>query len=150
VSSLGSGKPHHPMRNSRLLFLVRRLSFTLSTKYCILSLLDASNMFKLVRIEFDFTPADVDVSLKDLPPESSETVCSFCLCHPVWHTVRGGQKEHTLSGKLDCLRACEDRASSPTLTVFVNFQTLSTIINRPSSINSWLITRWSYQQLVDK
>jgi hypothetical protein len=44
---------------------------------------------------------------------------------------------------------CEDRASSPTLTVFVNFQTLSTIINRPSSINSWLIARWSYQQLVD-
>ena len=32
--------------------------------------------------------------------------------------------------------------------IFVNFQTLSTIINRPSSINSWLIERWSYQQLV--
>ena len=77
MSSLGSGKPRHPMRNSRLLFLVRRLSFTLSTKYYGLSLLDASNMFTLVRIAVDFTPADVDVSLKDLPPESSETVLLF-------------------------------------------------------------------------
>ena len=31
-------------------------------------------------------------------------------------------------------------------TVFVNFQTLSSIINRPSSINSWLIT----ELIVDK
>jgi hypothetical protein len=31
-------------------------------------------MFTLVCIVVDFTPADVDVSLKDLPPESSETV----------------------------------------------------------------------------
>ncbi len=43
----------------------------------------------------------------------------------------------------NCLCTCEDRTSSPTLTVFVNFQTLSTIINRPSKIKS-------YQQLVDK
>ena len=134
MSCLGSGKPRHPMRNSRLLFLVRRLSFTLSTKYCGLSLLDASNMFTLVRIAVDFTPADVDVSLKDLPPESSKTVLLFLHLSP-----SPGQQEHTLSGKLDCLCACEDRASSPTLPVFVNFQTLSTIINRPSSINSWLI-----------
>jgi len=34
-------------------------------------------MFTLVRIAVDFTPADVDVSLKDLPPESSETVLLF-------------------------------------------------------------------------
>ena len=40
--------------------------------------------------------------------------------------------------------------SNPGLTIFVNFQILSTIIHRLSSINSWLITRWSYQQLVDK
>jgi hypothetical protein len=57
----------------------------------------------------------------------------------VYTPWQGGQQEHTLSGKLDCLCACEDRASSPTLTVFVNFQTLSNIINRPSSVNSWLI-----------
>ena len=41
------------------------------------SLLDASNMFTLVRIVVDFTPADVDVSLKDFPPASSETVQIF-------------------------------------------------------------------------
>jgi hypothetical protein len=57
----------------------------------------------------------------------------------LWEGIRTTHKDHTLSGKLDCLCACEDRASSPTLTVFVNFQTLSTIINRPSSVNSWLI-----------
>jgi hypothetical protein len=84
VSSLGSGKPRHPMRNSRLLFLVRRLSFTTSTKYYDLSLLDSSNMFTLVCITVDFAPvelspthcphADLDVSLKDFPPTSSETV----------------------------------------------------------------------------
>jgi hypothetical protein len=62
------------MRNSRLLFSVRRLSFTLSTKYYDLSLLDDSNMFTLVCITVDFTPADVDVSLTDFPPASSETV----------------------------------------------------------------------------
>ena len=56
----------------------------------------------------------------------------------------------TLSGKVDCLCTCEDRGASPALTVFVNFQILSTIIHRLSSINSWLITRWSYQQFVDK
>ena len=33
------------------------------------------------------------------------------------------------------------------LTVFVNFQILSIIIHRLSSINSWLITRWPYQHL---
>ena len=54
----------------------------------------------------------------------------------------------------------EDRASSPTLPVFVNFQTLSTIINRPSNyqqvvditdglINSWLISKNPYQQSID-
>ena len=36
------------------------------------------------------------------------------------------------------------------LTSFVNFQILSTIIHRLTTINSWLTTRWSYQQLVDK
>jgi hypothetical protein len=56
----------------------------------------------------------------------------------------------TLSGKVVCLCTCEDRGASPSLTVFVNFQILSTIIHRLSSINSWLITRWSYQQFVDK
>jgi hypothetical protein len=84
VSSLRSGKLRHPMRNSRLLCLVRRLSFTTSTKYCGLSLLDASNMFTLVCITVDFAPVelspthcprtDVDVSLKDFPPASSEVV----------------------------------------------------------------------------
>ena len=67
--------------------------------------------------------------------------------------VTEGEYEHTLSGKLVCLCACEDRGASPTLTAFVNFQIFSTIIpdSPPSeSINSWLITRWSYQQLVDK
>ena len=39
-----------------------------------LSLLDVSNMFTLVRIAVDFAPADVDVSLKDFPPASSEAV----------------------------------------------------------------------------
>jgi hypothetical protein len=77
VSWLGSGNPRQPMRNSRLFPLVRRLSFTLSTKYCGLSLLDTSNMFTLVRISVDLTPADVDVSLKDFPPASSETVLPF-------------------------------------------------------------------------
>jgi hypothetical protein len=31
-------------------------------------------MFTLVHITVEFTPADVDVSLKDFPPASSETV----------------------------------------------------------------------------
>ncbi len=93
MSSLGPGKPRHPMRNSRLLFLVRRLSFTTSTKYYGLSLLDVSNMFTLVRITVDFAPvelspthcplADVDVSLKVFPPESSETVLPLFACHPL-------------------------------------------------------------------
>ena len=34
-------------------------------------------MFTLVRIVVDLTPADVDVSLKDFPPASSETVLPF-------------------------------------------------------------------------
>jgi hypothetical protein len=86
VSCLGSGKPRHPMRNSRLLFLFRRLSFTLSTQYCDLSLLDSSNMFTLVRIAVDLTPADTDMSLKYFPPTSSETVLPLlpltpsCIC----------------------------------------------------------------------
>ena len=91
VSSLGSGKPRHPMRNSRLLFLVRRLSFTLSTKYCGLSLLDVSNMLTLVRITVDFAPANVDVSLKDFPPASSEAVLpllSFLFVTPLLHFCR--------------------------------------------------------------
>ncbi len=49
----------------------------LINKYCALSLLDVSNMFTLVRIAVDLTPADVDVSLKDFPPASSETVLPF-------------------------------------------------------------------------
>ncbi len=87
VSSLGSGKPRHPMRNSRLLCLVRRLSFTTSTKYCGLSLLDASNMFTLVCITVDFATVelspthcphtDVDVSLKGFPPASSQEVLTI-------------------------------------------------------------------------
>ena len=44
---------------------------------------------------------------------------------------------------------CEDRGASLTLTTFVNFQILSTIIHRVSVINSWLIRRFYYQQLVD-
>ena len=38
---------------------------------------------------------------------------------------------------------------SPTLTTFVNYQILSTIIHRHSDNHSWLIRRWSYKQLVD-
>ena len=71
--------------------------------------------------------------------ERNKKVQFFFEFSRVYTPWQGGQQEHTLSGKLDCLCACEDRASSPTLPVFVNFQTLSTIINRPSSINSWLI-----------
>jgi hypothetical protein len=37
----------------------------------------------------------------------------------------------------------EDRGASPTLTTFVNFQILSTIIHRLSAINSWLTRRWT-------
>ena len=50
-------------------------------------------------------------------------------------------KEHTLSGKVVCLCECEDRGSSPSLTVFVNIQILSSIIHRLSSINSSFITK---------
>ena len=49
-----------------------------------------------------------------------------------------------------CLCECGDQGASPTLPVFVNFQSLSTIIHRLSSINSWLITRWTYKQLVQR
>ena len=76
------------MRNSRLLFLVR-LSFTTSTKYYDLCLLDTSNMLPLVRITPDFPPVefspthcqpvDVDFSLTDFPPTSSEVVRPFSL-----------------------------------------------------------------------
>jgi hypothetical protein len=52
---MGSGKSHHPMRNSRLLFLVR-LSSTTSTKYCDFSLLDASKVLRLVRVPRCFPP----------------------------------------------------------------------------------------------
>jgi hypothetical protein len=69
----------------------------------------------------------------------------------VTHRDRWGIGTHIIrSGKVACLCACEDRGASPTVTAFVNFQILSTIIHRLFSINSWLITRWSYQQLVDK
>ncbi len=64
--------------------------------------------------------------------------------------MTGGEQEHTLSLKVACLCPYEDRGASPILTVFVNFQILSTIIHRLCTINSWLITQWSYQQLVDK
>ncbi len=87
MSSLGSGKSRHPLRNSRLLFLVRRLSFTTSTKYYGLSLLDTSNMFTLVRITADFAPvelspthcplADLDVSLKGFPPSEVSSPFAF-------------------------------------------------------------------------
>ena len=65
----------------------------------------------------------------------------------VTHRDRGGLGTHIIrSGKVACLCVCEDRGASPTLTAFVNFQILSTIIHRLSSINSWLITQWSDQQ----
>ena len=93
------------------------------------------------RVTQRFPPALSEAFLPLLPlPPSPVFVWSF----PFFIFAKNGR------GKVDCLCACEDRASSPTLNVFVNFQTLSTIINRPSSINSWLIARWSHQQLVDK
>jgi hypothetical protein len=69
----------------------------------------------------------------------------------VWHTVTGGAIGSHITGKWIvslCVRT--DHPLQLLSTVFVNFQTLSTIINRPSSINGWLISGWSYQQLVDK
>ncbi len=57
----------------------------------------------------------------------------------VWHTMTGGVIGAPIIRESGLLCVCEDRGSSPTHIVFVNFQTLSTIINRPSS----------YQQLVD-
>jgi hypothetical protein len=56
---LGVRKVTSPDRNSRLLFLVRHLSFTTSTKYCGLSLLTTSNMFTLVRITTSLEPVDL-------------------------------------------------------------------------------------------
>ncbi len=40
---------------------------------------------------------------------------------------------------MDCLRECEDREASLTLTTCVNVRISSTIIHRLSDINSWLI-----------
>ena len=48
--------------------------------------------------------------------------------------MTGGAIGATLSGKVECLCACEDRASSPTGLV---------------PRNSWLISKSPYQQLVD-
>ena len=59
------------------------------------------------------------------------------------------QKEMAMY-QLELISVFEKTKKVVTLTVFVNFKTLSIIINRPSSINSWLIARWSYQLLVDK
>ncbi len=86
VVLMGSGKPRHPMRNSRLLFLLRRLSFTFINE--VLRLVPLG-LLKYVHtgvyrslIVVDFTPADVDVSLKDFPPVSSEIVLPFLPLSP--------------------------------------------------------------------
>ena len=111
VSWTGSGKSRHPIRNSRMLFLVR-LSFTTSTKYCGLSLLDVSNMLPLLRITPDFPPvefspthfpsADLNFSLTDVPPASSKVVLTLlplppspaCSWNPFNWKRRFGAKSH--------------------------------------------------------
>ena len=75
------------MRNARLLFLIR-LSFTKSTKHCDSSLLDASKRLFFVLVAPGFPPCghlthtfsirmDLDFSLTDFPPASSEVVLTF-------------------------------------------------------------------------
>ena len=128
------------MRNSRLLFLVR-LSFTITswrlegvaTCPCRLPIARAAPSFLGLENKFE--------AMQKGPP--------MIQIFKVWHTVTGGEYEHTLSGKVACLCECEDRGASPTLTTFANFQILSTIVHRLSTINSWLIRRLFYQQLVD-
>jgi hypothetical protein len=63
-------------------------------------------MFTLVRIAVDLTPADVDVSLKDFPPASSETVLPFLPLPPspvfvlsLLFTIFGGGMEIFLKEK---------------------------------------------------
>ena len=92
----------------------------------------------LSRVRF-VTPLHHFCMMQFFSRKNKKIVQFFFQFSSVYTPWQGGQWEHTVSGKVDCVCACEDRASSPTLTVFVNFQTLSTIINRPSSVNSWLI-----------
>jgi hypothetical protein len=64
-----------------------------------------------------------------------------------WHTVTGGEREHTLSGKVTCLCECEDRGASPTLNTMVNFQILSTqsIADNESIVDKVVLIKSSKQ-----
>jgi hypothetical protein len=129
---MGLGKSRHPMRNSRLLFLVRFPS--LHQRSCVASLfltsrrvcLCLTKVSHLSLVEFSLThfpPVDLDFSrlpitrfpsflgIKKKIPEKQKVVQIFM----VW---QGGNRNK--SGKVDCLCECEDRGESPTLTKFVN------------------------------
>ena len=146
--------------------------YTTSTKYCGLSVLDVSNGLTVLSHQIShpyhvelslthFAPTDLDFSLTDFPPGvSSEVVLTFLpsapspvfvfSAHLTIHTISflGLRKKNQEKQKV--FFSCEDQRASPTITVFVNFQISSTIMHRLSPINSWLITRWTYEQLVDK
>jgi hypothetical protein len=156
---MGLGKSPQPMRNSILLLLVR-LSFTTSTKYGGFSLLDTSKSSllvprgsHLVELSPTFSTRGLRLLTHRFPTRiirgSPEL---FAFANPSRIRIPSTlAHEHTLSWKVACLCECEDRGASPTLTVFVDhsFQILSTIIHRLYTIDSWLIIRWPYQQLVD-